>query len=860
MDMQSGRYVFGFDSYQPIETEGLEAATLERSRGRRRNPANGFRELPAPTGPYPFHLDLAAVLGPAAMNEITGAGKLVFHAIGDSGQKSNGGEAQEGVAELMGAQATLALGANRARFLYHLGDVVYFDGDLRSYESQFYEPYKNYAAPIFAIPGNHDVAVPHGNDPLQGFMENFCSAQPVHHALAGESSRTTMTQPHCYWTLLTPYARIIGLNSNVPGRLDNHTTRQLDWLTDELRGANDGKAIIVAVHHCPYSRDSSHGGYRAIEGVLDRAFRDSGVTPHLVLNGHVHNYQRFERDLTEFGVARKLSYVVAGAGGFAGFNNLHEVDESDRLPAGVEAITHVDDLPGFLQLEISATEIRGRYYAVPRPPQHRQGPAVLKDEFRIPVATAVEHAAGHASSETTNRFGRVLEILDNAVGGPDAPVGAHGAFWRGLSRDQFVSKKIFGLGLVVVGSAANSNLVKALAGTAPFGADLPDPPPGATFSRMPSALDPVSAEDQQFIRQWIDDGCPDDESAAAGGAVESVAPQALPPATRSVAALLEDATTQPPTLEWLKEALQLAVQLELYTLPPYLTARWTIKNFGTDPVSKSIKEIRGEEMLHFGLAANLLVAIGGTPRIANAEAVPQYPGHLPGNVRPELTVKLARLSAEQVKTFMEVEYPQGGPIALEAITYNSIGEFYGAIRKAFELLNPPIDKSRQLDGPLGLFKIENLDQVKAAIDLISLQGEGTTGSPEEQSGDLAHYYRFGEIASGKRLVKNPATGQWSYSGADVPLPETWPMADVPPGGYLPADVPEAAVWNLVTTFDQQYSDMLRELELAWQHGDDQYLSSAVGLMIQMGSTGRQLVQKPKPDGAGNYGPCFRFVP
>ncbi len=31
-------------------------------------------------------------------------------------------------------------------------------------------------------------------------------------------------------------------------------------------------------------------------------------------------------------------------------------------------------------------------------------------------------------------------------------------------------------------------------------------------------------------------------------------------------------------------------------------------------------------------------------------------------------------------------------------------------------------------------------------------------------------------------------------------------------------------------------------------------------MIVMGSTGRQLVQKPKPDGSGNYGPCFRLVP
>jgi hypothetical protein len=28
----------------------------------------------------------------------------------------------------------------------------------------------------------------------------------------------------------------------------------------------------------------------------------------------------------------------------------------------------------------------------------------------------------------------------------------------------------------------------------------------------------------------------------------------------------------------------------------------------------------------------------------------------------------------------------------------------------------------------------------------------------------------------------------------------------------------------------------------------------------MTTKGRLLMQRPKPDGSGNYGPCFRFVP
>lgn len=85
------------------------------------------------------------------------------------------------------------------------------------------------------------------------------------------------------------------------------------------------------------------------------------------------------------------------------------------------------------------------------------------------------------------------------------------------------------------------------------------------------------------------------------------------------------------------------------------------------------------------------------------------------------------------------------------------------------------------------------------------------------------------------------------------------MADIPASGYQQSDVPEADVWNLMATFDQTFSEMLRLLEKAWATGDDQWLGSAVSEMIQMASLGKQLVQKPKP-GGGTFGPCFRYVP
>ncbi|MGH8897266.1 MAG: YCF48-related protein [Egibacteraceae bacterium] len=102
-----------------------------------------------------------------------------------------------------------------------------------------------------------------------------------------------------------------------------------------------------------------------------------------------------------------------------------------------------------------------------------------------------------------NRFQRVIEILDTAIGGPSAKIGFHGAFWR-VPRDQFVEVKVFGaddLPLVVVGDGSASNLVQALRGEGRFD--------GSEFPRMPVGGE-VPPEEIAFIEQWIDDGCPED--------------------------------------------------------------------------------------------------------------------------------------------------------------------------------------------------------------------------------------------------------------------------------------------------------------------------------------------------------------
>jgi hypothetical protein len=101
-----------------------------------------------------------------------------------------------------------------------------------------------------------------------------------------------------------------------------------------------------------------------------------------------------------------------------------------------------------------------------------------------------------------NRYEQVIQILENAVHGDK--IGAHGNFWRGKTRDQFVATKVFAQQLLVVGNSADSNIVKALRGQNPFD--------DSKYPQMPANYPPIVEDQIQIIAKWIDDGCPETPS------------------------------------------------------------------------------------------------------------------------------------------------------------------------------------------------------------------------------------------------------------------------------------------------------------------------------------------------------------
>ena len=129
-------------------------------------------------------------------------------------------------------------------FFFHLGDVIYSFGEAKYYYDQFYEPYRDYPAPIIALAGNHDgmVAPGSGATTLAVFLENFCAGDFEVTAEAGGLSRTAQIQPGVFFTFEAPFVRILALYTNTledPGVISNSTigNSQLTYLNAALTRA-----------------------------------------------------------------------------------------------------------------------------------------------------------------------------------------------------------------------------------------------------------------------------------------------------------------------------------------------------------------------------------------------------------------------------------------------------------------------------------------------------------------------------------------------------------------------------------------------------------------------------------------------
>ncbi|MBX6385120.1 MAG: metallophosphoesterase [Microbispora sp.] len=239
-----------------------------------------------------------------------------FLVLGDTGE---GDASQYAV-----VPGLLKLGADTS-FAVIASDVIYPTGSGNEYGDKFFRPYKDYPAPIFAVPGNHDWY-----DGLGGFMRVFCDARPlpaarlspgglrgllwrkpekIDEAALAEARKMRPNPgpplPGPYWVIDTGRLLVVGIDTGIKGALDRE---QGEWLR---RISADPRPKILITGKPIYVNNAYHPCEIEGGGTVDEVVRDPAHNYVAAIGGDVHNYQRYPVRAE----GRLIQYVVSGGGG-----------------------------------------------------------------------------------------------------------------------------------------------------------------------------------------------------------------------------------------------------------------------------------------------------------------------------------------------------------------------------------------------------------------------------------------------------------------------------------------------------------------------------------------------------------------
>ncbi|MET9114033.1 ferritin-like protein [Streptomyces longwoodensis] len=365
------------------------------------------------------------------------------------------------------------------------------------------------------------------------------------------------------------------------------------------------------------------------------------------------------------------------------------------------------------------------------------------------------------------------------------------------------------------------------------------------------------------------------------------------------------------TIEELHEYLYKGLQLEHATLPPYLTALYSLHPGKNSDAWHVIRVVAVEEMLHLTLVANVLNAVGGTPDLTRADFVPDYPTRLPCG--PDyFDVHLRPFSPEALDTFLKIEKPAQAateddrfvavdwaalgvtsdgaappPEELAALEesgtvlglvpgeptqrFLSIGEFYEEIIRGINHLEDQArkagktiftgDPARQVtpeyfySGGGDVIEVTGRDSAVAALTLVAEQGEGLYGGIYDSQDELAHFYRFEQLEKGRYYQKGDDPGEPSGPELSVDWGAVHP---VKPDVKLADLEQDPEVLAAAREFNQFYATFLTSINLAY-NGQPDLLLKAVWEMFRMRDRMNLLIRNPLTGHPGsNAGPTFEI--
>ncbi|MEV1117151.1 ferritin-like protein [Actinosynnema sp. NPDC049800] len=365
------------------------------------------------------------------------------------------------------------------------------------------------------------------------------------------------------------------------------------------------------------------------------------------------------------------------------------------------------------------------------------------------------------------------------------------------------------------------------------------------------------------------------------------------------------------TIEKLHEYLYKGLQLEHATLPPYLTALYSLHPGKNSDAWHVIRVVAVEEMLHLTLVANVMNAVGGTPDLTKRGFVPNYPTRLPSGP-DDFEVHLRPFSPEALATFLRIEKPAQAaseedrfvPVDWAALgltsngsapssdelaeleesgtvlglvpgdptqRFSSIGEFYEEIIRGINHLEGQARKvgktiftgnpARQVtpeyfySGGGDVIKVTGRDTAVAALTLVAEQGEGLHGGIYDSEDEIAHYYRFQQLEKGQYYQKGDKPNKPSGPTLNVDWTAVYP---VKPDLKLKDLEGDPEILAAAKEFNESYATFLANVNLAY-NGQPDLLLKAVWEMFRIRDSMNRLIRNPLTGHPGaNAGPTFEL--
>lgn len=181
---------------------------------------------------------------------------------------------------------------------------------------------------FFAVPGNHDYTDGSG---IQGYRDYF--------NMPGRGATQTLESgSELYYDVVLGPVHLFALDSQAMALVDGSYREQVAWLEAAV-AASTAPWQVVMLHHAPFASSPTHGS----NGIMHLPYANWGVD--LVLAGHIHLYERLERDGTTF--------VVNGLGGVRQY-------PPGRIPIEGSVIQYNAD-HGASFFEATATTLEGSF-------------------------------------------------------------------------------------------------------------------------------------------------------------------------------------------------------------------------------------------------------------------------------------------------------------------------------------------------------------------------------------------------------------------------------------------------------------------------------------------------------------------